>query len=53
MINTFIRGSGIRSQYMTPDEAAYLEENIEYSNLLSMSKSKGKSIVGIFRKREM
>ena len=52
MITTFIRGRGIKSQYMTPDEEAYLKENIEYSNLLSISKNKGKSIVGIFKKRE-
>ncbi len=50
MIDNFIRNGGIYSKYMTPQELIYLNNNIEYSNLLS--RNKGRSITCIFKKKK-
>jgi hypothetical protein len=49
MINHFIRGGEIESNYMTDEERQYLDLNISYCNL--MSRNKGTSITCIFGKK--
>ena len=51
MINNFIRDGKIKSEYMTEEEINYLNNNIEYCNLLS--KKAGSSITCIFKKKEI
>lgn len=51
MIERFIRTGVFVSQYLTPEEEAYLTTNVEYCNLFARKKKGHVSITGIFKKR--
>jgi hypothetical protein len=49
MVDRYIRTGKIESDYLSPEEKRYLNQNLVYCNLLS--RNRGKSITGIFKKK--